>query len=168
MVAVEPAFATAFVNRCVQNVSPTRVSTHSWTMVWPAPNVRAVARSQSFPTPYTSDPPTVVVNDTVGAPVAAFAEPVAPTPAAPWNATTVNDWSLVPTTANVEVTVTFVATPDAVAFQTSDVPGRVLVRRTNDHDNPPPLTVAVCPVVGPSADTNASSTSPGCAVENGA
>src|SRR5262249_28130175 len=35
---------------CTQNVSPTGVSTNSWTFVWPDGIVRAAARSQSLPT----------------------------------------------------------------------------------------------------------------------
>src|SRR4051794_2367705 len=96
-----------------------------WTIVWPVPAVRAVAWSQSLPTAKTHEPALVVVNATVGAPVAALAPALAPTPDAPLNASTVNDWSwVVGRTASVDVMVTFVSGPGAVAVQISEVPGR--------------------------------------------
>src|SRR4051794_6355532 len=57
--------------------------------------------------------------------------------------------------------------PGATAFQISDVPSRVLARRTSVHCRPPPLTAVVWPPLRePSDDTKASSTSPVFSVEN--
>jgi hypothetical protein len=104
----------------------------------------------------------------VGAPVAAFAVPLAPTPVAPLNATTVSDWSKPETRPCVDVTVTLVSAAGATARQISAVPGRTFVRRTSVHVRPAPVTVAVWPEVGPSDPTNATSTSPAAVVLNGA
>ena len=79
------------VSRWVQKVSPTPVSTHWCTMLWPEPSVRATARSQSLPTAYTSDPARVAERVALDAPLGAEAPDVFPIPAAPRNATTVND-----------------------------------------------------------------------------
>src|SRR5581483_1550201 len=49
-----------------------------WRIVWFAPAVRAIALSQSFPTPITIELLRVVVNDAVGAPGFALPVPVAP------------------------------------------------------------------------------------------
>ena len=91
IVATLPVVETGAVRDWTQKVSPTAVSTHWCAIVWPAPGVRAMAAFQSLPTPYTSEPARVVVNDTLGAPVSAPAEAAAPVPPAPRNATTVKD-----------------------------------------------------------------------------
>ena len=85
-----PAAAVVAVCRWTQKVSPTEAR-NSATFVWPGPTVRAVARSQSLPAPQTQDPGRVVVSETLGAPVAPFAVPVAPSAAvsAPVNVATV-------------------------------------------------------------------------------
>src|SRR6185503_13965511 len=51
IVATVPAAATGAERACTQNVSPTLVFTHSWTIVWLAPTVRGSAVVQSLPTP---------------------------------------------------------------------------------------------------------------------
>src|SRR5262245_58654185 len=87
-----PALVVAAVWRCTQKVSPTDAR-YSSTLVWPGPTVRAVARSQSLPTAQTSEPAFVVVRLPVGAPVAPFAVPTAPSlvTSAPMNDATVID-----------------------------------------------------------------------------
>jgi hypothetical protein len=72
--------------------------------------------------------------------------------------------------ASVDVTVTFVNAAGADAAHTSAVPRWAVVRRTSDHDNPAPDTVAVCDpaVVEPSDRTNANSQRPAPAVLNAA
>ncbi len=63
---------------------------YSSTFVCPAGTVRAVARSQSLPTPQTHEPARVVVAVTAGPPLAALAAPLAFSAArsAPLSATT--------------------------------------------------------------------------------
>ena len=87
----DPASGTGLVSACTQNVSPLTVLRNSWTFVWLPATVLGTAPFQSFPTPYTSEPARVVVNDTEGAPPAALAPPAAPMPAAPLNVITVSD-----------------------------------------------------------------------------
>src|SRR5437868_6556357 len=102
----------------------------------------------------------------VGAPVAAFATAEAPTPAVPLNATTVSDCRN-DVRPCVDVTVVFVRTVGAVAFQISAVPSCPFDRFTSVQVNPAPETVAVWPpLVGPSDPTKASNTSPGAVVPN--
>ena len=93
MVTGVPAAGVGALRAWVQNVSPADVSTHWCTMVCPAGSVRAMAESQSLPTPYTHEPDWVVVRPTVGAPLPPLPLALAPMPEAPWNATTVRDWS---------------------------------------------------------------------------
>ena len=65
-----------------------------------------------------------------------------------------------PPDAGVALTVTFDKTPDAFAFQISDVPACVLTRFTRLQARPAPVTVNVWPPdAGPSAATNARSVS---------
>src|SRR5262249_3655622 len=92
-VTTVPALSIPAAVVCTQNVSPTALSTHWCTIVWPAPSVRASALSQSFPTPNTSDPAFVVVSVAEAAPVDALCFADAPTPLALKNVTTVRDWS---------------------------------------------------------------------------
>ena len=89
-VTLVPAVGVIAVCRWTQNVSPAGAR-YSLTFVWPGPTVRAVALSQSLPLPHTHEPGRVVVSETVGAPLAALAPPVAPTAAvsAPTKLTTV-------------------------------------------------------------------------------
>ena len=89
IVTVVPDAATAAVRRCTQNVLATLVSRIWFTIVWFAGTVRATARSQSLPVAYTNEFVCVVVNDTVGAPVAALFDADAPGPDEFANATTV-------------------------------------------------------------------------------
>lgn|SRR5512146_1467822 len=115
-------------------------------MVWFAPRVRAVALSQSLPTPKTQELFRVVTKLAEGAPEAALiaaVAPIAPEPplpevSAPWKATTVMlvaaDW------ASVAVTLALVSGEPAKARQTSAVPNCALERATNDHVRPPPVT----------------------------
>ena len=123
-------------------MSPTTVSTHWCTITCVVGTLRAIARSQSFATPYTSELALVVVSDTVGAPVAAFAVTDAPTPLAPRNDTTVSDCGY-PAKAGVEVTVAFVRTLVAVARQISEDPCCALTRFTSVQARPAPDTVRV-------------------------
>ena len=74
----------------------------------------------------------MVVNDTVGAPVAALFEADAPGPAELAKATTVKACRY-PPTRGVAVTVTLVSVVGAKAAHTSEVPKRALVRRTSDQ-----------------------------------
>jgi hypothetical protein len=86
-----PEAAIAPLRLWTQNVSP--AGARYWcTKDCVVGSVRAVARSQSFPTAYANEPGFVVVNVTLGAPVEALAVADAPTPEAPTNPTTVNDW----------------------------------------------------------------------------
>ena len=76
-VTLVPASGVGAVWRCTHIVSPTEARNSS-TFVWLAPTVRAVALSQSLPTPQTHAPARVVVSETEGAPVAALAAAVDP------------------------------------------------------------------------------------------
>ena len=89
IVTAVPDAATAAVRRCTQNVEATLVSTIWFTIVWFAGTVRATAPVQSLPAAYTNELACVVVNDTVGAPVAALFDAEAPGPDEFANATTV-------------------------------------------------------------------------------
>ena len=101
----------------------------------------------------------VVVKDTDGAPLAAFAVADPPTPLAALNVTNVSDCRY-PTTLGVEVTVAFVRMLVAVAFQISEVPLWALARFTSVQVRPAPETVIDCRRVGgPSDATNASRSS---------
>src|SRR5664279_572813 len=103
----------------------------------------------------------------VDAPVGAPLVTLAPTPPAPWIATTPSCWSNPPAEA-LEVIVMPDNATAASAFQTSLSPGCALLRFTIDQVIPPPETVAVCPadLFGPSELTKASSCSPAADVEN--
>src|SRR5690348_8799568 len=132
-------------------------------MVWSAPGVRAMALSQSAPTPKTQELFLVVTTEPVGAPDAELnvplapmaADPLLPLVSAPLNATTVIEaaaaWDRLAATA------TFVKTPGANARQISASPGTLLARATNCHVSPAPLIdLTEFPAVEPeSADTNA-------------
>jgi hypothetical protein len=74
---VVPPTGVGEVWRCTQNVSPTEARNSS-TLVWFGPTVRAVALSQSLPTPQTQAPARVVVRETDGPPLAAPSAAVAP------------------------------------------------------------------------------------------
>src|SRR5260221_10512184 len=85
-----PAAATGSTRFCTQNVSPDDFS--AWnTNACPAAGVRASSPSQSFPTPYTSEPLAVAVSETWAAPLGAEATADAPTPPDHGNVTTVKD-----------------------------------------------------------------------------
>ena len=75
-VTAVPGSGVAAFCRCTQKVSPTEAR-YSSAFVCPPPTVRAVALSQSLPTPQTQEPARVVVTVTVGAPVAALAPALA-------------------------------------------------------------------------------------------
>ena len=92
MLTAVPEVAVGAARDWTQNVSPAPVSIHWCTSDCPVPGVRATARSQSLPTPYTHEPAAVVVTLSCGAPDAAPPAADAPTPAAPLNATTLSDW----------------------------------------------------------------------------
>ena len=89
-VTAVPGSGVAAFWRCTHSVSPTEAR-YSSTFVCPLPTVRAVALSQSLPTPQTQEPARVVVSVTVGAPVAALAPALATGAlrSAPLKATTV-------------------------------------------------------------------------------
>src|ERR687888_1762251 len=97
-------------------------------MVWLAPGVRAVAVSQSLPTPSTQELFLVVTREAVGAPGLALAlavapmapEPLVPEVSTPANVTTVIDEFTV--WESVALTDTFESTEAAKARQTSAVP----------------------------------------------
>jgi hypothetical protein len=120
----------------------------------------------------TRDWSRVVVKDTVGAPEAAFAEPVAPIapePFVPEGSTpeklmTVSDENTL--AERLAVTVTPESAADENALQTSVVPGLAFVRATNCHASPAPLTefTVTAPVEGP-VETKASRSSLGEVVE---
>src|SRR5262245_44145243 len=106
-------------------------------MVWLAPTVRAVARSQSTPTPNTQDPLRVVTSDAEGAPDAALAALDAPTGVAastPVNVITVMEaatpWD------RFARTVAFASALVAKARQISAVPSCALARRTSCQVSP--------------------------------
>ena len=89
IVTVVPDAPAAAVRRCTQNVEMAVASTIWFTIVWFAGTVRATAPVQSLPAAYTNELACVVVNETVGAPVAALFEAEAPGPDEFANATTV-------------------------------------------------------------------------------
>ena len=136
--------------------------------------VRAVALSQSVPTANTHEPLRVVTSDTVGAPEAALAPPVAPTAPEPFvpvvltpvKLSTVIELAL--ERARVAVTVTLLRTAGAKARQISASPATPLARFTRTQVSPAPVTLlTVCPPVeGESAETNASNNSFAAVVEN--
>jgi len=79
-----PLSGVGAVLRCTQYVSP--VGRNWCSSVWAGRTDRAVARSQSLPTPNTHELSRVVINAAVGAPDAADAElmaPMAPAPPTP-------------------------------------------------------------------------------------
>src|ERR1700674_4647234 len=122
--------------------------------------MRAVARSQSLPTPHIHEPADVVVKDTLGADPDDPLDTTAPFMAvlAPLNETTVR----APSSAagRLAVTVALVRTAGAVACHISAVPGCELERVRRVQERPAPVTVVkVMPLVGPSEVANASSTS---------
>lgn len=168
MVTTVPAAGVTAAMRCTQKVSPVEVATSWCTIVWFDGTVRAVALSQSLPTPKTQELLRVVVRLAVGAPVAAFPVPVAPMApepplpvvSVPVKVTTVSEaaWLV----DKVAVTVALVSTAGAKARHTSDVPRCVLVRFTNVQVRLPPVipvTVVLVPELGPSLETNASNSS---------
>jgi hypothetical protein len=163
IVTLEPAGPAEPLSACIQNVSPAVVSIHWWTIVWPGDSVRPVALSQSLPAAYTSEFARVVVNVSAGAPFAPFAALLFPTPAAPRNATIVNDMSKLCVFCDA-VKVAFVSCDDAVACHTSDVPSWVLDRLSSDHVRPPPDIVSDCGDDEPSDAASATINSPGEAV----
>ena len=74
IVTVVPAVEVGEFCRWVQKVSP--LGLRNWsTIVWLEPTVRAVALSQSSPTPQTQEPARVVMREAEGAPLAADAGP---------------------------------------------------------------------------------------------
>ena len=85
-----PATVEDAVLYCTQNVSLAG-DRYSLSFVWPALTVRAIALSQSSPTPHTSELARVVVSEALGAPLAAPALATAPFTVrlAPWKAATV-------------------------------------------------------------------------------
>src|SRR5262245_44132515 len=144
IVTMVPALSIFAAVTCVQNVSPTLVSTHWCTVVWPERSVRPMALSQSDPTPKMSADGLVVVRATDGAPVDALCFAEAPTTLVLTKVMTVSDWSN-PVCVGVLVTVTLVSGAVAVARQTSAVPSWVLARCTSVQVRPAPETVIVCP-----------------------
>src|SRR6185312_1567190 len=99
MVATVPEVATVVVRVCDQYVAP--VGRKLCSGDCPAPRVRAVADCVSLPTPATAALLRVVVNETVGAPVAALAAAVAPM--APDPSLPVGSAPLIATTLSVAV-----------------------------------------------------------------
>lgn len=137
-------------------------------MVCPAGTVRAMALSQSLPTPKTQELATVVVRLAEGAPEDALAlavAPMAPDPPvplllAPVKVTTVIDAATL--TESVAFTETLLSTEGANARHTSAVPSWVFVRRTSVQVRLAPVmpvTVVLVPEPGLSAEMNASSSS---------
>jgi hypothetical protein len=148
---------------------------NSWcTSDCPVVGVRAIALSQSVPTPNTHEPFRVVTSDALGAPVdpLVFAiAPTAPEPPVPDTSTPVNDMTVIDDTTDLEsvaVTVTFDSVDVANARQTSAVPAWVLLRTTSVQVSEAPVTPVTVMAVpdGPSEETKASSNSFGAAVEN--
>jgi hypothetical protein len=114
-----------------------------------------------LPTPHTHDPALVVVSDTVGDPVPAFAPATGPSATlALLNPTTVIDPTHAPLDL-VAVTVALLSGPGATAVQISDVPACVLVRCRSRQVRPPPVTPEKLtgPPWGPSEVTNATTSS---------
>jgi len=143
------------------------------TMVWLDGTVRAIALSQSLPTPNTHEPLRVVISDALGAPEAALAlavapiapEPPVPVASAPVKVTTVIE-DVTPCD-NVAVTLTLVSVEGAKARQISAVPNWALVRRTSVQVRPVPLTlVTVTPGEVASLEIKARSSSFAELVEN--
>src|SRR5204863_13521 len=134
-----PAAAAGSTVLCTQNVSP--VGSNAWnTSTWPSAGIRATALSQSFPTPYTSDPVAVDVTATRGAPLGALAAANAPTPPDQGKVTTVKDIR-VASTSTLALTVMLDRASGAVAFQISTGPAWTLAPVTRVHSRPPPDTV---------------------------
>src|SRR5512146_281227 len=116
-----PLVADGALVDCTQNVSPTLESTRWCTSTCPLTGVRATALSQSLPTANTQLPAATLAIATSGAPVDALAPAEAPMPDVLVNATTVSDpWYFV--LLGVDVTVTLVSVPGALAYQISEVP----------------------------------------------
>src|SRR5208337_1936905 len=115
-------------------------------MVWLAPSVRAVALSQSSPTPKTQELFLVVARLPVGAPEAALAlalAPMAPAPLAPVASAPIKLTTVIEATTlweKVAVTATLESWAGANARHTSAVPIWAFVRRTRVQVSPPPLT----------------------------
>ena len=142
-------------------------------MVWLGPSWRAMALSQSVPTPNTQELSRVLTRDPVGAPEAALnvavaptaPEPLLPPGSAPLNATTVMEAAaLCPKFA---VTATLLKIVGANARQISASPRTPFARATNCHVNPAPFTdITVFPLAGlESVEMNASNNSFALAVE---
>src|SRR4051812_8800739 len=167
---VWPTVVDAALTCCIQNVSPVGAR-NSCSLVWPAPTVRATARSKSLPTPNTKDPIACVARLAVALVEVFAATADAPTPLALVNAITSSDWLTgAPSTVVTDcvlVTVALVSTAGAVAVQISETPRDVAARCTLVHARPAPDTVmfwVLAPVVGPSDPISAMSTSPAVVV----
>ena len=172
IVTVVPLKRTGEESICTQYVSST--GARYWcTSVCTEPTVRAIALSQSSPTPTTSEPFAVVVKEAVGAPGSAFPLPVVPmdpdgNPKIVIEEVTFSD--------NVAVTMTPDTGEVAVAAQSSAVPGCALlclvnpVRFTNAQFKAAPVLVMFVTVVSGdevlSAEMHTSGSSFGYAAEN--
>ena len=136
-------------------------------MDWLGPTVRATALFQSLPTPKAQELLRVLISETVGAPLLALAEAVAPTapePFVPVVSTPLKLSTVMELAAELErvaVTAAFAKGLVAKARQISAVPCCALVRFTNDQVSPPPDTLFTCmvPPDGPSVATKASRSS---------
>ena len=117
----------------------------------PAPSVRAVAPSQSLPTPKTHDPRGGGQRRARRAGRGARPPLDAPTPPAPAKATTVSDWSIARPGLGGGDGARGRPRP-ARSPSRSPTCRAVLARRTSDQVSPPPETVAVWPPRGPSED----------------
>ena len=136
-------------------------------MDWLEPTVRASALFQSLPTPRTQELFRVLISETVGAPLLALAEAVAPTapePFVPVVSTPLKLSTVMELAAELErvaVTTAFAKGLVANARQISAVPCCALVRFTNDQVSPAPDILFTCMVLpdGPSVATKASRSS---------
>src|ERR687888_390171 len=152
---------------CTQYVSP-MVARYWNTRLWFEGTVRAMALSQSLPTPKIQELLRVVVRLAVGAPEATLplaVAPMAPEPPAPEVSTPVKVTTVIDAATlvdSVAATEALLNTVGAKARQISAVPACVLVRRTSAHVSPPPVTpetAVLVPELGPSAAMNASRSS---------
>jgi hypothetical protein len=135
--------------------------------------VRAMALSQSLPTPNTQELLRVVTSVAAGAPGLAFplaVAPIAPEPLVPEVSIPVKLTTVMEAAALCDkfaVTLTLERVPGAKARQISAVPSCALVRLTKAQVRPAPVTlVTVMPLDVPSLEINASSNSLPALVEN--
>jgi len=166
IVTVVPA-GERVVTLCTQKVSPD-VARYEWITVWLGPAVRAIALSQSSPSPITQELALVVTREAVGAPGFAFPEPMAPMAPEPLVPVVLTPVKLITVMEaltlcdSVAVTIVALSLAEANVRQISAVPLWVLVLLTRTQVKPPPvtpLTETLVPLVEASAAMNARSNS---------